>query len=205
LHAHALSQLLPTFPGFDLDTLVAFELSAPGPHDGDCDWAMVLSLPAAASPLPSRPATPAQGYAWGVEGMPGGLRAGKHRLPFAEAEALGLGALDIAFATRPADGKIRVHILPAGDTSAFASATPDLTADPDPIVVAPALDAMREDGDKWPGAMATVFMSSRESARCLAQGRAQAFGPLDCDEPDPILDAGARSQQAAPAEPAPEN
>jgi hypothetical protein len=145
----ALSRLLPTLLGCDLNTLDTVEHPpAPAPHDGDCDWAMVLSLPGAASPLPSRPATPAQGYAWGVEGMPGGLRAGKHRLQFAEADALALGALDIALDARPTDGKIRVRILPAGDTSASA----DLAADP-----------------------------------------------------DPILDAGARSQQAAPAEPAPEN
>jgi hypothetical protein len=112
-------------------------------------------------------------YAWGVEGMPGGLRAGKRRLPFAEADALGLGALDIAFDALPADGKIGVHILPAGDTSASA----DLAADPDPILVAPALDAMYEDGDSWPAAMPTVFVFPRENARCLAHGMSAGVRP----------------------------
>jgi hypothetical protein len=134
-------------------------------------------LPAAVSLLPSRPATPAQGYVWGVEGVPGGLRAGKHRLQFAEADALGLGALDIAFDVPPADGMIRVRILPAGVTSASASASPDLAADPNPILVVPALDAMYEDGDNWPGAMATVFVFSRESACCVAHGMSAGVRP----------------------------
>jgi hypothetical protein len=56
--SRALSQLLPTLPGCDMNTLDAFKLLAPAPHDGDCAWAMALSLPAAASPLPSRPASP---------------------------------------------------------------------------------------------------------------------------------------------------
>jgi hypothetical protein len=57
-----------------------------------------------------------------------------------------------------------VRILPAGDTSASASASasPDLAADPDLILVAPALDAMYENGDNWPGAMHTGFVFSRE-------------------------------------------
>jgi hypothetical protein len=98
----------------------------------------------------------------GRGGCAGRASAGKRRLPFAEADALGLGALDIAFDAHPADGKIRVRILPAGDSSASASASPDLAADPAPILVVPALDAMYEDGDNWPGAMATVFVFSRE-------------------------------------------
>jgi hypothetical protein len=128
---------------------------------------MALSLSAGASPALTRSATPAQGYAWVAESVLGRLRADKHRLAFAEADALGLGALDIAFDVRPADGKIRVHILPTGDTS--ASASPDLAADPTPILVAPALDAMYENGNNWLGAMSGAFALLWRTlvARCM--------------------------------------
>jgi hypothetical protein len=73
---------------------------------------MELALPAAGSPLPSRPATPSQGYTWGAGGVLSRLRADERRLAFAEAFALGLGTLEIAYDARPADGKIRMRILP---------------------------------------------------------------------------------------------
>jgi hypothetical protein len=146
--AHTPSQLLPTLPGGDMNTPDAFKLLAPAPHDGDCAWAMVLSRPADASTLPSRPATPVQGYAWGAESVPRELRADERRLAFAFADALGLGALDIALDARPADGKIRMYILHFAGLGLGARFLAQATAgrEPDRISAAPARDVKIKDG-----------------------------------------------------------
>jgi hypothetical protein len=90
--SHSLSQLLSSFLGLELDTLDAFELHRPA-HDDDVDWDIALSLPAAASPLPSRSATPKH-HAWGAQGVSSRLCA---NVAIASVDVFRLGALDIAF------------------------------------------------------------------------------------------------------------
>jgi hypothetical protein len=92
--SHLLSQLLPSFLGLELDTLDAFELHKPA-HDDDGDWDIALSLPAAASPLPSRSpiATPAVHHAWDAEGLSDRLRAD---VAIESVDMYSLGALDSA-------------------------------------------------------------------------------------------------------------
>jgi hypothetical protein len=90
--SHSLSQLLPSFPGLELDTLDASKVHKPA-HEEDTDWEIVLSLPAAASPLPSRSGTPAVHHAWGAEGLSDRLRADA---TIAFVDMFSLGVLDVA-------------------------------------------------------------------------------------------------------------
>jgi hypothetical protein len=91
--SHSLSQLLPRFLGLELDTLDAFGIHRPA-HDDDGDLNIALSLPAAASSLPSRSATPAVHHAWGAEGLSDRLRADA---TIAFVDMFSLGALNVAF------------------------------------------------------------------------------------------------------------
>jgi hypothetical protein len=94
-HALCLGLALAEPAPAQLDTLdvTVFELHRPA-HDDDGDSEIALSLPAAASPLPSRSATPAAHRAWGAEGLSDRLRT---EATIAFVDMFSLGALDVAF------------------------------------------------------------------------------------------------------------
>jgi hypothetical protein len=101
--AHALrlgftlvGRLLPTPPSRELGTRDALSLRTHA-HDDEDGWTIALSLPAAASPLPLRSATPVVHHAWDAEGVFARLRAD---VAFALAHAFTFGALEDAFEVR---------------------------------------------------------------------------------------------------------
>jgi hypothetical protein len=134
--SHLLSQLLPSFPGFELDTLDAFKVHKPA-HEDDTNWDIALSLPAAASPLPSR-STTRRHHAWGAEGLSDRLRADA---TIAFEDMFSLGALDVPFTVRLAHDEICVRILPFASIATL----PVLAADTSPVLAALVDHAMDED------------------------------------------------------------